>query len=188
MLMLRRFLCVALAVVLVACGTTEPVVATKTLLVAEARDAGFELRVMVPGETFVAGQPISLLATLTWTGAEPTATIWGRAGDAVTFRLVQTNGNLEMGGLTSLECEPRKFDWGVPVEVPFRRSGSWSAADPNAAFYQSFFGPPGVPNKDPLSLPAGRWQIIGIVRAYLEACRFDAPRLELLAPLEIVVR
>jgi hypothetical protein len=186
--MLRPLIGVALAAVLVACGDAEPVVAPPELLVAEAREAGFELRVTVPDETFVAGRPIDLLATLTWTGAEPTTTTWGRAGDAVTFRLVQTDGTLEMGGLTSLECEPREFDWGKPVEVPFRRSGSWSAADPDAAFYQSFFGPPGIPNKDPLSLPAGRWQIIGIVRAYLAECRFDAPRLELLAPLEIVVR
>jgi hypothetical protein len=185
--MLRPLIGVALAGVLVACGATERVVANPTLLVAEAHDAGFELRVTVPDQAFNAGQPIDLRATLTWVGSQPTTTTWGRAGDAITFRLVQTDGTLEMGGLTSLECEPREFDWGKPVEVPFRRSGSWSAADPNAAFYQSFFGPPGVPNKDPLSLPAGRWQITGIVRAYLAECRFDAPRLELLAPLEIVV-
>lgn len=115
--------------------------------------------------------------------------IWGQAGDAIVFRLVQTDATLEMGGLTTLECKPRNFDLGQARRGPFRRSGSWSAADPNAAFYQSFFGlPGGAPNKDPLSLPADRWQITGIVRAYLTACHFDAPRLEPIAPMEIVVR
>ena len=66
------------------------------------------------------------------------------------------DGTIEHGWATTTDCRPHELAPGEPMRRPFAKSGSWSADDPSAEFYEAYF-------RDPLlRLPPGRWEITAV--------------------------
>ena len=80
------------------------------------------------------------------------------------------------------DCGQHEFPRLVPVAVPFRKTGGFSADDPNADFYRAFFADP------VLRLPAGRWQVTASVSGFLVPCEMNAPMVNISLASVIFVR
>ncbi len=148
----------------------------------EGRDAGFALAMRIGSDVVDAGAPIDVAATLTWEGAEPTATIWGSGMGPVLFALEQLDGDLELGGMMTADCAQHEYARLAPVQIPYVKSGGISADDPNAGFYRAFFADP------VLRLPAGRWRVSANVSGFLLPCEMNAPVVDIRLEAEILVR
>jgi hypothetical protein len=77
-------------------------------------------------------------------------------------------------------CAHRTMDRGVVVDVPFAKSGGYSATDPKDAFARWYLSDP------VLRLPAGRWRIVANLVAYVGTCTADGAH-TLAAPIEVLV-
>lgn len=169
--------------VVAACGLAPtPTGPTAQPIVVEGRDASFALSMRVGSDLIDAGAPIDVSAILTWEGADPKVTIWGSGSGPVWFTLQQIGGAINLGGAITADCGPHEFARLVPVPIPFRKSGGWSADDPNAGFYKAFFADP------VLRLPAGQWKVTAIANGYLRPCEMDAPQVDINLGAEILVR
>jgi hypothetical protein len=197
---LRRRLVAAAAIVVVlgACGAapspTGSALASATPLAPEAseasgqpvvlegRDAGFALSLRIGSDAVDAGAPIDVAATLTWEGANRQAAIWGSGGGPVSFGIEQIDGDIRMDAVMTADCAQHEYTRGVPVAIPFRKSGGFPDDDPNADFYRVFFADP------VLRLPAGRWRVRATASGYLVPCEMDAPMVTIPLEAEILVR
>jgi hypothetical protein len=173
------------AVVVATCGQAPvptPSGPTDQPIVLEGRDAGFVLSMRIGSGVVDAGAPIDISATLMWEGANASASIWGSGSGPVSFGLEEIDGDIVLGGAMTSDCQQDEFRRLVPVPVPFQKSGGWSAEDPNAAFYRTFFADP------VLRLPAGRWRVTANAGGYLLPCEMNAPMVEIRLEAEILVR
>jgi hypothetical protein len=160
----RPLLALPVAVLLAGCGgATAPRVyqpsASPQPLV---RSGGFTLEITSPRDTWEAGEPIEVTATLTYLGAGSTA-VWGAGSGPIAFGVREIGGTREMGALLTADCEAHEIGPGLFV-AEYGKSGGWGPDDPNAAFYQEFFGDP------EFRLPAGRWEITAWARFATEEC------------------
>ena len=179
--MLRTLLVGSLAAVLLGSCTNEPPPAP-TPLTAVAANEGFVLSMAVPTDRFAVGQAIDVRTTLTWTGPDPTVTIWGSGMGPVGFLYEELTGRQrKIGGLMTSDCARHPYERGVATPIPVGKSAAWSADDPDAAFFQEFANDP------LLHLPAGRWRIVADMSGYLVPCEANAPSVTLRAVLEIGV-
>jgi hypothetical protein len=184
-ILLRLAVVSAAALVLASCGQTPAPSGSGGVdqaIVVEGRDKGFALSMRVASGVFDAGEPIDIGAILTWEGAEPTATIWGSGSGPVSFGLQQVDGDIVIGGMMTADCGKHDYARGVPVAIPYSKSGGFTAEDPNAAFYRAFFADP------VLRLPAGRWRVSANAGGYLVPCEMDAPAVEISIGADILVR
>jgi hypothetical protein len=142
-------------------------------------DAGFRLTISAPRTLYRSDEPIDIGATLTYIGPEAVGQVTGSGSGVVHFRLEDLDGPLDMAPVITSDCARHRFDRGVPQQVPFQKSGGWSADDPNAAFWKAFF-------EDPvLRLQPGRWRVIAEASFVVPDCGGEQQLLE--APLELVV-
>ena len=78
------------------------------------------------------------------------------------------------------DCAPHLIPAAGSLDVPFAKSGGWSADDPNAAFLRAYFADP------ELRLPPGTWRVEASTAASIgEGCT-GAP-LKLVAAVDVVV-
>lgn len=175
--MTLRTVAVALGLLLVAatCGAAPgplPVQVTDI-------DAGFRLTISTARTVYRSDEPIEVGATLTYIGPEGVAQVTGSGSGVVHFRLEHLDGPLDMAPVITADCARHRFVRGVPQQVPFQKSGGWSADDPNAAFWKAYFD-------DPLfRLPSGRWRVIAQAAFVVPECGGEGQLLE--APLDLVV-
>ena len=87
-----------------------------------------------------------------------------------------------LDAVQTADCAQHDYTRGVPVPVPFRKSGGFSEDDPNADFYRVYFADP------VLRLPSGRWRIGASAGGFLVPCEMDAPMVEIHLEAEVVVR
>jgi len=160
----------------------DPSEPTGQPIVIEGRDAGFALSLRVRSDAVDAGAAIDVAAQLGWEGADPMGVIWGSGGGPVSFGLEQIDGDIKMDAVQTTDCAKHEYARGVPVAVPFQKSGGFPDDDPNAAFYRAFFADP------VLRLPAGHWRISATASGYLVSCEMDAPTVEIGLEAEILVR
>ena len=184
---MRRPMIALAALVLVAtgCGVSPSPDASANSsepILVEGGDAGFLLAMQVGSGVFNAGAPIDIAAQLTWTGAAPSATIWGSGGGPVSFGLKQLDGDLELGPAMTADCRAHEFARGVPVQIPYRKSGGFSADDKNAEFYRAFFADP------VLRLPAGQWRVTAGANGHLMPCDANAPSVDITVAVDFLVR
>jgi hypothetical protein len=151
-------------------------------VVLERRDKGFALELRLADNVVDAGQPIDMAAVLTWEGPADEATVWGSGSGPVVFGLRQLDGDLAMEAAQTADCGSSVFARGAPAMIPFRKSGGWSADDPNAEFYRTFFADP------VLRLPAGTWRATVSASGYLAPCDMAAPSMSIILEADIVVR
>ncbi len=180
-----RVLAAGLFLVLVggACGDAGlPADAEGEAVVLERRDKGFALELRLAENIVDAGQPIDLAATLTWEGPAGEATVWGSGGGPVMFSLKQLDGELAMEAVQTADCSPTVIARGAPFVVPYRKSGGWSADDPNADFYRTFFADP------VLRRPAGQGRATAVASGYLAPCDAVAPTFNIHVEADLLVR
>ena len=151
-------------------------------VVLDGRDAGFALTLRIGSDAVDAGAPIDVAATLTWEGADPQASIWASGGGPVSFGIKQIDGDIVLDAVQTADCAQHDYTRGVPVPVPFRKSGGFAEDDPNADFYRVYFADP------VLRLPSGRWRIAATASGFLVPCEMDAPMVEISLEAEILVR
>lgn len=142
-------------------------------------DAEFRLTIIAPRTIYRSDEPIEVRATLTYIGPAAVAEVAGSGSGVVGFRLEDLEGPLDQEPISTSDCVPHHFARGVALQVPFQKSGGWSADDANAAFWKAFFDDP------VLRLPAGRWRITAVASFAGRECSDDQHLLE--APLELVV-
>ena len=80
------------------------------------------------------------------------------------------------------DCAKHDYARLAPVAIQFQKSGGYSADDPNAAFYRTYFADP------VLRLPAGHWKLTAIANGYLKPCDMNAPQVTITLRAEILVR
>jgi hypothetical protein len=176
------FAAIVLALV-AACGEAPtPSGPTGQPIVVEGRDAGFALSMRVGSDVVDAGAPIDVSANLTWEGAAPAATIWGSGSGPVSYGLEQLGGQIKVIGMYTADCAKHDYARLVPDAVPFQKTGGFSADDPNAGFFRTYFADP------VLRLPAGHWKVTAIANGYLKPCDMSAPQVDIKLEAEIVVR
>lgn len=174
---------IALGILAGACGQSpSPPAPEGDAVVLEGRDEAFTLRLRLADDVVDAGQPIDLAATLTWEGPAADVTVWGSGGGPVSFTLKQLDGELEMEAVQTADCSPTVIPRGAPLVVPYRKSGGWTADDPNADFYRTFFADP------VLRLPAGSWQTTVVAGGYLAPCDAEAPVFQIALEATFLVR
>jgi hypothetical protein len=132
--------------------------------VARDADRSFELLLRVGSTRYTANQPIDVSATLSYVGPEAGVDVVGSGSGLISFSAKQLDGRLQMGGAQTSDCKRYRLDRGRPLEVPYVKSGGWSADDPDAVFYVAFFNDP------VFRLPRGRWQISATSDFYVGEC------------------
>jgi hypothetical protein len=163
------------------CGADNASPELRPTTVSDRAD-GFVLSLTLPTDTFASADPIDLEAALTWEGAAATRKVWGPASGLVIFSARQLDGPREIGGASDAVCAFHEFKRGVPERSGYKKSGGWSATDPDAAFYRAFFADP------QFRLPPGRWRISVVADGFLAECLTNAPRLALSVSADIIVR
>jgi hypothetical protein len=158
------FLCLALIVLLSACGnrtgelpgqqlsTIDPEITRKmTEPKLVQKDDLFEMKLNIAKTTFKVGEPIVYSTSLTYIGEQKSFTIWGPQ-TYIGFYL--TDGKkIQMDGASTTELMSTKLIRGETLEFPFFKSGGYGSKDPDAGFWKKFYS-----EKD-LLLPAGTYLI-----------------------------
>ena len=175
-----RLLLAAVLLVFAACGPSptelpsgqaEPVVATN--------EAGlFKLEFELLKTTFAAGEPIDGVARLLYAGPG-TIGVAGPAGGLVNFSLLEIDGPRDVGSAQDAACAPYTLDSASPLTAELRKSGGYSADDPNQDFAEAFLNDPVY------RLPAGTWELEAFSEFLAEGC--TQPQMRLSAKIQIVV-
>ena len=177
----RRFCAATIvaALLLAGCSSEPP---PDEPLAAVAQGGGFVLAMTLPTNHFVIGDAIDVRTTMTWSGPAQNVVLRASGSGPVAFIFQELTGRRRiLGGAMTADCAQHPFAQGVATPIPLRKSGGWSADDPDAPFYEAFY-------RDPqLHLPAGRWRVMAEVDGYLADCSDNAPRVKLRATLEIGV-
>ncbi len=125
---------------------------------AEATEGPFRLVFELPKDTWRADEAIDGLATLSLvegTGMDLGGS-GGGGGGLIGFGIDEVDGSRHMGPAFTADCAPYRLEAGKPMTSPIKKSGGFSAEDPNAAFYNGFFADPAV------HLPPGDWTISAV--------------------------
>lgn len=149
----RSLLALSMVATLTACGSAapepyQPSGSPQPIV----RGGDFTLEISSPRDTWSAGEPIEVPATLTYVGHGST-TIYGPEPDPLSFGVREIGGTREMSA--SLTYEGGLVEVGPePLVVEYRKSGGWSPGDdPNEDFYEEFFADP------EFRLPSGTWEV-----------------------------
>lgn len=155
----QRFLAGALLVfVAAACSATptpEPTETNAPPARAEDVEGPFRLVFELPKTTWQAGEAIEGQAGLSLVGAGA-AEVGGSGLGLLGFGFLEVGGRRHVEPAWTTDCVQYRLEAGRPILSPITKSGGFSADDPNAAFYRTFFADPRV------RLPAGDWQIIAV--------------------------
>jgi hypothetical protein len=112
----------------------------------------FHLTFEMPKTDWHVGEAITGQATLSYLGSGG-IDIGSSGAGPIGFEFAEVGGSRHMGGISTAELVVRRLDAGAPITSPIKKTVAWSSADPNGAFYQSWFDDP------QLHLPAGDWTI-----------------------------
>ena len=119
---------------------------------AAAGDAQFQLSIRAGRDRYRAGEPIEVSAALRYLGPDERLVLSGSGSGLVLFSLEQVDGPLDTAAVATSDCARHGIGQGERA-FRFAKSGGYSADDPDAAFWNSFF-------RDPeLRLPAGTWRV-----------------------------
>ena len=119
----------------------------------------YRLSITTDKDRYAVNEPIAAFGELTYEGSQPTEDIQylDLPGGPIMFGVRQVGGSIDAAPEPHAMCSGTQLERGQPLRVPFTKFGGWSNADPNAAFYESYF-------KDPeLHLPAGQWEVYAMI-------------------------
>jgi hypothetical protein len=143
----------------------------------EAVDGPFRLVFTLRRDTWRAGEPIDGRARLEI--ATGGADLVGSGSGLVLFGFRELGGSRRMDPAMTADCAPYRLEAGAPIVTGITKSGGFSAEDPDAVFYRTFFADPLV------RLPAGRWEITAVATFVVGAC--GNPEHTLRAPITVTV-
>jgi hypothetical protein len=175
-----RFLVAAVLLVVMACGPSamaspsaqaEPVVVTN-------EGGPFRLELELRKTTFTAGEPIEGVARLHYAGPGAIG-VAGPAGGLINFSLIEVDGPRDVGSAQDAACAPYTLDSASPLTTELRKSGGYSADDPDQDFAEAFLNDPVY------RLPAGTWELEAFSEFLADGC--TQPQMRLSAKIEIVV-
>jgi WD40-like Beta Propeller Repeat len=126
-------------------------------------EQGLRLELRTDRTTYTEDEPISVSATLTYLGPEQSVTLY-HGNPMITFDLVELSGQRVMMGTVDAVCRQTVATRGQPISIPFVKGASWTADDPNAAFYQDWIADP------VLQLPVGSWNVLAEGQFSLDGC------------------
>ena len=135
-------------------ATPSPSSAPSVTLSSKAQSTSdpFRLTFELPKDTWTAGEKISGLATLSVTG--PKGVDVGRSGGGFFgFEFADTAGIHDIQPVWTADCDGDRIEPGKPVTSPIKKTGGFSADDPDASFERAFLNDPII------ELPAGDWRI-----------------------------
>lgn len=158
-----------------AAGPSVPELAAGTVT-----EDGITLSVTAEPAVVSAGAPIQVEAVLEHDRPDPLI-VSGSGSGIISFSVTRLEDGLTSGlpAMTS-DCARHELPPGVPLVVPFSKSGGYSPDDPNADFLELYFADPA------LTLPAGAWRIDVATHGLLgEGC--DGPPLQLEVALVVTV-
>ena len=115
----------------------------------------FRLVFELPRATWRTVEPIDGVASLE-VGGGIGKDIGGSGGGLLGFDFVEANGTRSMTSIWSADCAPYRLEPGRPMKSAIKKSGGFSADEPNAAFYRDFLADPII------RLPAGDWTITAV--------------------------
>jgi hypothetical protein len=124
-------------------GTTGSVTAT-------AEDGTFRLELTTPHAIYGPGGAITPVGRVTYLGPDGTITVQHSHSQLV-FQVDEVGGKRQMEGGSRDSCESTSLVQGVPLDVPFAKSGS--PDDPAKGFDLAWYTDP------TLTLPVGTWRI-----------------------------
>lgn len=173
-----RWVSPVLAVALVACSGPAPE-PTDSAAFAADREGDFELTIASDRSQYRTSDVIPVLATLTYHGAGE-STLSGPSAGPIGFTVIRVTDGLTPGepGFR-LDCGSHEFREGASMRTDFRKSGGITDDTPNVDFVEAYFADP------ELHLPTGRWRVIALTAASLDAC--GGPPLSLRVEIEITV-
>lgn len=161
---------------------TGPEITTGSPVMAEDNDGAFRLTVEVGQERYRAGQPIEVIATLTYLGPDPSTEARGPGTGLIGFGVESDDPAVRIGPAFTTDCAPWQFTRDEVVDYPFVKSGGFGEGEPLAPFYRSYFDTP------ELRLPAGTWRIFVGGSFYSGTdCGEAFPYHELTAPVTVTV-
>ena len=119
----------------------------------------YRLSITTDKDQYAVNELIIAFGELTYLGSQPTVDIQylDLPGGPIMFGVRQVGGSIDAVPEPHAMCSGTQLERGQPLRVPFTKFGGWNNADPNAAFYESYF-------KDPeLHLPAGQWEVYAMI-------------------------
>lgn len=141
-------------------GGAGPVSATAT-------DGPFELTIRADHGRYAATDPISLEASLVYTGPDPEIQISHGYGGPTAFGVVEPVYGIEMSAGWLSSCNSSTLKPGIALTTPFGKSGDVANDDPQADFKKQFL-------TDPiLRLPPGTWHIYALSAFSIGGCTPD---------------
>lgn len=146
--------------------------------ISSSTDGPFELVLSLPGASFSTEQAITGQASLSVTDGKAEK-IAGSGAGPLAFSFTEVGGSRRMGPGYRADCRMFTIEPDTPIASILTKSGGWSADDPNAPFYQSFFADPEI------HLPAGTWDIGA--QAWFSDNDCGGPSHDMTATLRVVV-
>jgi hypothetical protein len=175
-----RVVLVAVLLLLPGCGpspTALPRGQAEPLTVMDEQGL-FRVELELPKATYAAGEPIEGVGRLLFAGPG-TIGVAGPAGGLINFSLLEVDGPRDVGSAQDAACASYTLDSTSPLTSELRKSGGYSADDPNQDFAEAFLNDPVY------RLPAGTWEIEAFSEFLAEGC--TPPTMRLSAAIEIVV-
>ena len=115
----------------------------------------FTLTISSPHSVYSASDAIDVQAALSLAQGAGSTSLSGSGSGLIVFGIKQLDGTRQMDGISTADCALGRYTVSPadPLVVPFWKGGGFSASDPDAAFWRSYFADP------LLHLPAGEWEI-----------------------------
>ena len=143
----------------------------------------FELVIRSPKARYESGQPIEVVAALTYVGRENSATIahaLGARGSALGFGVEEpVLGDLRLKPGWDEACARTELYSDAPQDYQFWKSGSWPGDHPRAAEYHDFVFEP------ELRLPEGTWHVYAVAEFSIDDCSADPIRMRVDLTIEV---
>jgi hypothetical protein len=148
------------------------------------RAQDFELNLTADNAEYAANEPITVEATLTYTGPAAQAILYGSGTGPIGFSVERLEDGFNPAGsgpAFTTDCSQHPYLQSEPVRYPFQKSGGFSADDPNADAYEAYLNDP------LLRLPPGTWRISAGASGYLGPGDCVGPLLNLQAEVTVTV-
>ena len=156
---MRRLVAFAPCLVVAGCavGPAAPTSAPSSTSSQHAEDhqGSFQLVFELPRGTWKAGDAIDGVATLALVSGSG-VDLGGAGNGLFGFDFAEVDGSRHVEPAWDTVCAPYRLEPGKPMTSAIKKSGGFSADQPDADFYRSFLTDPVV------HLPAGDWSISAI--------------------------
>ena len=156
---MRHLLALALCLVVAGCSdgsaAATPTPSSMPGQRAVDQQGPFQLAFELPSGTWKAGDAFDGVATLALVNGGG-VDLGGSGGGLLAFAFLEVNGTRHVDPAWTADCASYRLEPGKPMTSAIKKSGGFSADQPDADFYRSFL------TDQVVRLPAGDWNISAI--------------------------